>query len=355
MLIALAASVSWYSSRSNRAVAPIRTATKTVTAPAPAAPPPAAPAPVVAAAPTSPRDTNPAATLAAQKEAEQEAIDRAAAERSERSEKERLAAESETRQLALAEQTRRAAEEARAQQIRQVVQLAQTRIASGALIEPANDSARTYVDTAMELAPDDQQVRALSLALGEALVGAFHKAVAAGDTSAAEQWLQACRADQIGETTLDQMRMQLDGYEVARLSQVVVAKAVANAASEEDLAASVPTLPTASTPAVVRQEPANAVAASDQVIQESSLRRISFNTPRYPPEALMRGDTGAVEMDFTVTAQGTVTDIKVTASNPSGVFDHAAMSALARNRYEPVERDGVPVPQRVHIRMRFAL
>jgi TonB family protein len=358
ILIAGAGSVVWYFSRSNRAVGPIHATAKTVPSPPPSPSLSAAPAlraPAAEVVPTSPRAANEATTLAAQREAEQEAIDRAAAERSERSERERLAAESETRQLALAEQTRRAAEEARAQQIRQIVQLAQTRIASGALIEPANDSARSYVGTAMELAPDDQQVRAVSLALNEALLSAFHTAMAAGDTSAAERWLQACRADQIGAATLDEMRMQIDGYEGARLAQLAVGKALANAASAEDSVPSMTALPTASTPATVRQGSANAVTGSDQVVQESSLRRISFNTPKYPPEALMRGDTGTVEMDFTVTVQGTVTDIKVTASDPSGVFEHAAMSALARNRYEPVERDGIAVAQRVHIRMRFAL
>jgi TonB family protein len=359
ILIAGAGSVIWYSSRSNRATEPPQATAKTVPSPSLSpslspSPAPATPAPIVEAASASPRHADEAG-MAAQREAEQEAIDRAAAERSERSERERLAAESQTRQLALAEQTKRAAEEARAQQIQQVVQLAQTRIASGALIEPANDSARSYISTAIELAPDDQQVRAVSRALSEALLSAFQKAMAAGDTLAAEQWLLACRTNQIDATTLDEMKMELAGYEGARLAQLVVGKALANAASEEDSLPSATALPTVSTPAMVRQGPASAVAGSDQIMQESSLRRISFNTPKYPPEALMRGDTGTVEMDFTVTARGTVTDIKVTASDPSGVFDHAAMSALSRNRYEPVERDGIAVAQRVHIRMRFAL
>ncbi len=48
-----------------------------------------------------------------------------------------------------------------------------------------------------------------------------------------------------------------------------------------------------------------------------------------------------------------MTDITVVAGEPSGVFDRAARSALARSRYLPVTRNGVPVAQRARIRVRF--
>jgi len=85
------------------------------------------------------------------------------------------------------------------------------------------------------------------------------------------------------------------------------------------------------------------------------LHRISFQAPKYPPEALLRSQTGAVEMEFTVKPDGSVADIKIVSSDPVGVFERASMTALAHNRYEPVVRNGVPVAQRARIRMRFAI
>jgi TonB family protein len=252
----------------------------------------------------------------------------------------------------LADQARHAASDARAAQIHQLVAQARTRIASGALIEPANDSARTYVSAALEQAPDDQEVRAVSIALGEALVSSFHKALTAGEIAAAGEWLKAARAHRIAQPTLDQMTVQLDAYQAAQLAQAGAAQAVESVISAPPPAESAPAEPQA--PA--RQIAATgAVEASDGIVQEGALHRIVFNPPRYPAEALAREESGLVEMEFTLTPAGTVTDIKITRADPIGVFEHAAQSALARNRYEPVQRGGVPVAQRVHIRMRFAL
>jgi protein TonB len=58
-------------------------------------------------------------------------------------------------------------------------------------------------------------------------------------------------------------------------------------------------------------------------------------------------------MEFTVATDGTVKDIKVIGAQPKNTFNSAATSALARHRYEPVQRDGVTVTQRASIRMRF--
>jgi TonB family protein len=333
--IGAAGAVIWYSSQSDHATAPNEVAV----APAPAAvvtPPPSTPA-------ASPRST----TASGVTEAEQQAIDRAAAERSERSEKERLAAE--------AEQTRRAASDTRAAQIHQLVQQARSRIASGALIEPANDSAHTYVSAAVEQAPDDQGVRAVSIALGEALVVSFRKALAAGDAAAAAQWLKAARAYPMSESTLDQMTEQLDSYQAAQLAQAGAAQAVEAAVSATSVTTPPASAPADAQPQLPQTAATKPVEASDAILQEGNLHRIQFNPPKYPSEALTRHDTGIVEMDFTVTPAGTVTEIKITKSSPLGVFEQAAHTALAHNRYEPVQRDGVPVAQRAHIRMRFAL
>jgi periplasmic protein TonB len=60
-----------------------------------------------------------------------------------------------------------------------------------------------------------------------------------------------------------------------------------------------------------------------------------------------------VELEFTVTPAGDVSDIKIQAAEPRGVFERAAISALSQSRYRPVERDGVAIAQRARVRLRF--
>jgi periplasmic protein TonB len=107
----------------------------------------------------------------------------------------------------------------------------------------------------------------------------------------------------------------------------------------------------AANPAPISSTPAAAPAQT--WVPESTLTRVQFVSPTYPEEALSRNISGWVDLEFTVTAEGKVTDIAVVAGEPSGVFDRAARTALARSRYQPVTRDGVPVAQRVRIRVRF--
>jgi|HubBroStandDraft_6_1064221.scaffolds.fasta_scaffold30213_4 TonB family protein len=343
LLIAGAGVVIWYSSLQVHPVAASSPPASLPPAPAPPnlTPPPAAAAATHAGSPTG------------MTEAEHEAIDRAAAERSERSEKERLAAEAAARQEATAEATSRAQNDARLAQVRQLVDQARSRIASGALLEPADDSARTYVAAAMERAPDEQDVRAVSVALGDALINSFRRALTAGDVATASEWLKACRSYGISESGLAQMAEQLETFQAGAVAKKGAELAV-ESAPVTDTVSTQPPEPSPPAPPVAASGP-KPVQASAETMPEGELHRLQFNPPTYPPEALMRHETGTVELDFTVTPSGTVTAVKITKADPIGVFERAAMSALSHNRYEPVQRDGQPVAQRAHIRMRFAM
>src|SRR5690606_36795770 len=57
--------------------------------------------------------------------------------------------------------------------------------------------------------------------------------------------------------------------------------------------------------------------------------------PEYPPRALSRGLEGWVQLQFTITTIGTVKDAIVVDASPKGVFDDAALKAIARWRYNP--------------------
>ncbi len=65
--------------------------------------------------------------------------------------------------------------------------------------------------------------------------------------------------------------------------------------------------------------------------------------PQYPMSAKQRGVEGWVELRFTITSMGTVTDIVVTASVPGTIFNRAAVSAVSKWKYNPKIERGTAV------------
>ncbi|MDL3986746.1 energy transducer TonB [Shewanella xiamenensis] len=72
------------------------------------------------------------------------------------------------------------------------------------------------------------------------------------------------------------------------------------------------------------------------VVQES---------PRYPIEAAQNGKEGYVVVGFDITADGTVSNVRVLDANPKRVFDKAALSAVQNWKYKPKFDAGKAVPQ----------
>lgn len=67
----------------------------------------------------------------------------------------------------------------------------------------------------------------------------------------------------------------------------------------------------------------------------AELRAVSTPAPKYPVEALRAGQSGEVQVEFTVGADGSVTSARVVRSNPPRVFDREAVAAVKRWRFEP--------------------
>jgi protein TonB len=78
--------------------------------------------------------------------------------------------------------------------------------------------------------------------------------------------------------------------------------------------------------------------------------------PEYPPRAKQQGIEGWVELEFTISPVGTVQDAVVIASQPSYVFDRAALRAVRKWRYNPKTENGVAVARSgVKVRLRFEM
>lgn len=78
--------------------------------------------------------------------------------------------------------------------------------------------------------------------------------------------------------------------------------------------------------------------------------------PQYPERAKQRGLEGWVEIEFTITAAGTVKSPRVTNYHPSTVFNRAALRAIRKWKYNPKVVEGVAVERPgVRVRLTFEL
>ena len=82
------------------------------------------------------------------------------------------------------------------------------------------------------------------------------------------------------------------------------------------------------------------------VSRDGDLKQMFMIQPMYPPQAARNKIEGWVEVEFTVTALGTVTNAKIINSKPRRVFDVATLRALRKSKFKPLMVDGKPQAQK---------
>jgi protein TonB len=173
--------------------------------------------------------------------------------------------------------------------------LAQARLAQGAITTPENDSALYYLNQLRAADPKSSALAPLSAAVQAQVLAAARSLLAAQDLEKAEAMAQL--AGGIGRTA------DVDVFN----EQLRAAKAAAGVAP---------------------------------LVLEQNLTRVNKLEVQYPARALQDGVEGWVELHYTVLESGTVANVKVTNSSPPRIFDNSAVKALSRLRYQPVLQDG---------------
>jgi TonB family protein len=299
--------------------------------------------------------------------------------------------------------------------VREFLRRATNRIRSGALVEPAQDNARFFIESARAIAPNDPGVRRTQQQLQDRVLASARTAINAGNADEADRWIAAAgetgiSRDEIASLTrvAQRVRIAARADSMARLSQsfnqrltqgrlvettdsakfflAQLIQAEANHPStqlarnalnsrlleeargslaKQDLPAARRWIAeakesgadAAGTAALERdvQTAEGAQRRVDQVVSALTLRQTRNVSPEYPTLARERGTSGWVDVEFTVRSDGTVSDITVAGAEPAGVFEQAALSALRKWRYEPIQRNGQAVDQRAKLRIRFAI
>ncbi|HZO24116.1 MAG TPA: TonB family protein [Steroidobacteraceae bacterium] len=271
----------------------------------------------------------------------------------------RLAKERERAQLAqarlaaLAAQAHRLEQQKLAEQVTDDLAKAADRLRAGQIIEPAEDNARFFIDSARDLAPGDADVRQAQSQLADRLVAEARTALSAGKAADAQHWIDAAANSGVATDTVASLTQDLQHLQHPQPT------VRAEAAPEPPASAvNVDTRVAAAGARVTEQKsaPTQAVAppASEPVIA-ATLHRTHYSAPTFPVSARERGVSGWVDIQFVVKTDGTVSDVVATGAEPVGMFEQAATDAVRKWRYQPLIRDGQPVEQRARVRMTFAL
>jgi TonB family protein len=290
------------------------------------------------------------------------------------------------------------------------------RLRSDELVEPAQDNARFYIESARAVAPNEPQVRQAQKQLEDRLVAEVREALAAGDAETAQRWIDAAADsgvshDDITDLTREAQRVRASAKADAmarltllfnqRLAQGRILDPPSDSARfyAAQLVQSDPTHPSTvlarqalagrtldEAKAAVRRRDfgeaqhwlaeAHAAGADDatlsaveqdittlqdntkraaEIVSAGGLELAKYVPPIFPITARERGTSGWVDVQFVVTPTGSVSDVVITGAEPVGVFEQTAVDAVKRWRYKPVERDGHAVEQRARLRMKFAL
>ena len=90
------------------------------------------------------------------------------------------------------------------------------------------------------------------------------------------------------------------------------------------------------------------IRVSQGVSQGLVIKRVQ---PKYPAAALATHTAGAVQIEATVSKDGTVTNLKVLSGDP--MLASAAADAVRQWRYKPYYLDGEPVEIQTQITVNF--
>jgi TonB family protein len=300
--------------------------------------------------------------------------------------------------------------------VQDYVHRANDRMRTGALLQPAQDNAQFYIESARALAPNDAEVKQTRRQFLDRLVSEARKALTAGNAEQGEQWTQAAADAGAGEDDIAALRQEAQKVRAAaktdalarlallvnqRLSQGKVLdpsddsakfyltqleqsdptfpstqaarQAFAartldeakNAAHREDYAGAQRWLAQAHE-AGADQASINAVNTDIRTAQEAARRANEFIpasqlelthyvAPQFPFAARTRAVSGWVDVQFILKTDGSVEDIAVIGAEPAGLFEESATEAVHKWRYRPILRDGQPINQRARVRVRFAL
>jgi TonB family protein len=273
------------------------------------------------------------------------------------------------------------------QRVEEVLALATARFEEGDLIAPANDNARYYYGLVLSNDPNNTIARQGLNAIASKLVLQARTEIDNGNLDSAEALLADARnvdasSSELTATTAalaaarnaiaarererqaaEQRRRQEEERQAELRREEAERQAAAEAAAQQAAADEAAAATASEEPVAGADQPTESATAAAaptepavrQPVSISSLTRTKYVAPKYPRAAQRRGDTGWVDVLFTVTVDGSVTNVEIRDASPKGTFDSAAIRAVERWEFEPYSENGEVIETRAGVRMMFAL
>jgi protein TonB len=210
------------------------------------------------------------------------------------------------------------------QEADRLLQSARDRIRDGRLTDPANDSAAYYLTQLQTTDPSNAGFAQVSHDLATKLLDRARTEAGAGKTALVEPDL--IQAKHWGAEQKDILAVQQTQASM---------------------------IPKPSTAGGARG-PANASGLTPAQLA-ANLKRVKYTPPEFPSKALSQRVSGTVTVEYIVDTNGETRDVRVVEATPPGVFDHAAIAAIKKWRYEPVIANGAAVEVPVRTAIRFEL
>jgi len=275
----------------------------------------------------------------------------------------------------------------------QLLKEASTAMHENRLVAPAGNNAYEYYERLLEKDPNNQTAKDALRETFPIVIGVPEQYINAGNVDEATRVINLLAKADPNNYTLTILRGKLDAKKkqnerelaqqtaAAAAAAAKTAQAPANnaAAAAAAAAAAQPPPPAASSappanetagnapaptptsPAATARPPStanNTAAAATAPAaggETHGAEVVKTSPPDYPPDAVRKHQEGWVEVEFTVSADGSVTGASVVNANPARVFNTSALRAVERWTFKPRMENGRAVEEKIRRRIEFKL
>ncbi|HVF35153.1 MAG TPA: energy transducer TonB, partial [Candidatus Saccharimonadia bacterium] len=262
----------------------------------------------------------------------------------------------------------------------QLLKNATAAVAEERLITPPGNSAIEYYLAVLAQEPNNIQATQALVDLFPMMASIGERAIAQKDVVEAERMialLERASPESYTVSTIkakvEQLKQSIAREEERKLAAEQAAAQAATAAAQQATqraaeAAPEPARPApAPAPAAATPPPTQVAAVTPPTEQAPAPRPaapalekrdaqvLRSVQPGYPPEAVRKRQEGWVELEFTVGADGRVSNVSVARAQPPRVFDREAIRAMQQWTFRPAIDGGQPVQSRRRQRMEFKL
>lgn len=258
----------------------------------------------------------------------------------------------------------------------QLLAEARKALAEQRLVAPAGDNAVEYYVSVLAKDPKNRDAQGALREIFPFAEPVVEQAVNQGNLDEAQREIDLLAKADPNNYTLTILRAKLDAArklassaqqakqqelakQQAAQQQLLAAQQAAQkaqAARQASEAAAKPTAVAANpTPAPAPAAAVKPAAAAPVAARNRDAQITRMVPPKYPMQAARDNQQGWVEVEFTVTADGSVSNAHVVDSQPRRIFDRAATEAVSRWQFKPALINGTPTAVVLKRKLEFKL